>query len=124
MIDIKFAGEILDQLQEKNPRFHGKAYLFLLSSLHRVMGDLKEPRHITGQELANGFRCLALDRFGPMARTVLQHWGIQTTQDLGEIVFALVECGGLIRQDEDNLEDFQDLFDFEEAFEHDYPWST
>ena len=124
MIDIKFAGEILDQLQEKNPRFHGKAYLFLLSSLHRVMGDLKAPRHITGQELANGFRCLALDRFGPMARTVLQHWGIQTTQDLGEIVFALVECGVLIRQDEDNLEDFQDLFDFEEAFEHDYPWST
>ena len=124
MIDIKFAGEILDKLQEKNPRFHGKAYLFLLSSLHRVMGDLKEPRHITGQELANGFRCLALDRFGPMARTVLQHWGIQTTQDLGEIVFALVECGVLIRQDEDNLEDFQDLFDFEEAFEHDYPWST
>lgn len=124
MIDIQFAGEILDQLQEKHPRFHGKAYLFLLSSLHRVIEDLKEPRHITGQELANGFRCLALDRFGPMARTVLQHWGIQTTQDLGEIVFALVECGVLIRQDEDNLEDFQDLFDFEEAFEHDYPWST
>ena len=124
MIEIKFAGEILDQLQEKHPRFHGKAYLFLLSSLHRVMEGLKEPRHITGQELANGFRRLALDRFGPMARTVLQHWGIQTTQDLGEIVFALVECGVLIRQDEDNLEDFQDLFDFEEAFEHDYPWST
>ena len=124
MIEIQFAGEILDQLQGGNPRFHSKAYLFLLSSLHRVMNGLKEPRHITGQELADGFRRLALDRFGPMARTVLQHWGIQTTQDLGEIVFALVECGVLIRQDEDNIEDFQDLFDFEEAFEHDYPWST
>ena len=124
MTELQFAEEVLDRLQEKHPRFHGKAYLFLLSSLHRVMEGLDEPRHITGQELADGVRRLALERFGPMARTVLQHWGIHATEDLGDIVFALVDCDVLIRQDGDSPEDFRDVFDFEEAFEQDYPWNS
>jgi len=123
MTELQFAEEVLDQLQEKHPRFHGKAYFFLLSSLHQVMEGLDEPRHISGRELAEGVRGLALERFGPMSRTVLQHWGIHTTGDLGDIVFALVDCGVLIRQDGDSPEDFRDVFDFEEAFEQNYPWS-
>ena len=123
MIELQCAEEVLDQLQEKHPRFHGKAYLFLLSSLHRVMEGLDGPRHISGAELAEGVRGLALERFGPMARTVLQHWGIHTTADLGDIVFALVDCGVLIRQDGDSPEDFRDVFDFGEAFEQNYPRS-
>ncbi len=124
MTDLRFAEEVLDQLQEKHPRFHGKAYFFVLSALHRVLDTLDEPRHISGRELAEGVRCLALERFGPMARTVLEHWGIHNTEDLGDIVFALVECGVLIRQDGDSRDDFRDVFDFEEAFEQDYPWSS
>ena len=123
MTELQFAERVLDQLHEKHPRFHGKGYLFLLSALQEVMQDLKEPRHITGRELAEGVRRLALSRFGPMSRTVLQHWGIHSTEDLGDIVFALVECGVLIRQDGDSPEDFRDVFDFEEAFEQNYPWS-
>jgi uncharacterized repeat protein (TIGR04138 family) len=124
MTDLQFAEEILLQLQEKNPRFHGKAYLFLLSALHHVMEGLGEKRHISGQELAGGVRELALERYGPMARTVLEHWGIHATEDLGDIVFALVECGILIKQDDDRKEDFRDVFDFEEAFELEYPWGA
>ena len=124
MTDVQFAEEILLQLQEKNPRFHGKAYLFLLSALHHVMQRLERPRHICGQELAEGVRELALERYGPMARTVLEHWGIHATEDLGEIVFALVECGILIKQGADRKEDFHAVFDFEEAFELGYPWGA
>ena len=124
MTDLQFAEEVLDQLQEKHPRFHGKSYLFLLSALHHVIQGLEEPRHISGQELANGVRRLALERYGPMARTVLQHWGIHATEDLGDIVFALVECGVLVRQEGDNREDFREVFDFEEAFESSYPWAS
>jgi len=124
MTELQFAEEILDQLRERYPRFHGKAYLFLLSSLHSVLEELDAPRHISGRELAGGVRDLALERFGPMARTVLEHWGIHTTQDLGDIVFALVECGVLIKQDDDRREDFRDVYDFEEAFEQDYPWGA
>jgi uncharacterized repeat protein (TIGR04138 family) len=59
-----------------------------------------------------------------MAKTVLEHWGIHRTQDLGDIVFALVDCGILIKQDDDRKEDFRDVFDFEEAFELGYPWGA
>lgn len=124
MTDLQFAEGILDRLQERNPRFHGKAYLFLLSALHTVMKELDEPRHISGQELVEGARVLALDRYGPMARTVLEHWGIHATEDLGEIVFTLVDLGVLIKQNEDTKADFRDVFDFEDAFERDYPWGA
>jgi len=124
MTDVQFADEILDRLRERNPRFHGKAYLFLLSSLHHVMEGLSQPRHITGSELAEGARVLALRQFGPLARTVLEHWGIHSTEDMGEIVFALVEAGILIKEEEDRAEDFRGIFDFEEAFERNYPWTA
>jgi len=122
MTELQFAEEVLERLRDRNPKFHGKAYLFLLSALHSVMEELEAPRHISGGELANGVRELALNQYGPMARTVLGHWGIHGTEDLGEIVFNMVECGVLIKREEDSREDFRGLFDFEEAFERDYPW--
>lgn len=124
MTEVQFADEILQELRERNPRFHGKAYLFLLAALHQAMESLDEPRHISGQELAQSVRELALERFGPLARTVLEHWGIHATEDLGEIVFTLVDLGVLIKQDDDVQEDFRGVFDFEEAFEQDYPWGA
>ncbi len=124
MTELQFADEILDQLQERNPRFHAKAYLFVLAALHSVIRSLDEPRHISGRELTQGVRSLALERFGPMARTVLEHWGIHETRDVGGIVFALVEQGVLIKQEGDRLEDFENVFDFEEAFELSYPWEA
>jgi len=124
MTQLQFAEEILENLRARNPRFHGKGYLFLLSALHVVVERLEEPRHISGKELAHGVRDLALTRFGPMARTVLEHWGIHATDDLGEMVFAMVDCGVMMKQEEDRKEDFQDLYDFEEVFERDYPWGS
>jgi uncharacterized repeat protein (TIGR04138 family) len=122
MSDLRFAEGILERLMERTPRFHGKAYLFLLTALHAVLDSLEERRHISGEELADGVRKLALQHYGPMARIVLAHWGIHSTEDLGEIVFAMVECGILEKQEKDRMEDFRALFDFEEAFELDYPW--
>ncbi|MCI0433382.1 MAG: hypothetical protein L0271_07020 [Gemmatimonadetes bacterium] len=113
----------LDRLRERDPRFHDAAYLFVVSALHFVIQRLPEPRHISGRELAEGVRDLAVQRFGPMARTVLEHWGIRATVDVGAIVFGLVECGVLIKQADDEIADFADVFDFDEAFEREYPWS-
>jgi uncharacterized repeat protein (TIGR04138 family) len=122
MADAQLQVNVFQVLQERHPRFHEKAYLFLLSALHTVLEGLEEPRHISGAELAVGVRDLALAEFGPMARTVLAHWGIHSTEDLGQIVFAMVDCGLLTKREEDRQEDFRDLFDFEEVFEHEYPW--
>ena len=124
MTDVQFADEILDRLKERNPRFQAKAYLFVLSSLHHVISHLKQPRHISGPELAEGVRTLAIERFGLLARTVLEHWGLHGTKDVGEIVFALVDAGILTTQEDDRPEDFHGLFDFEDAFDRNYPWGA
>jgi uncharacterized repeat protein (TIGR04138 family) len=113
---------LLEKLREKNPRYTDAAYLFVLSALQYAIEQLDEPRHISGQELAEGARELAIDQFGPMARTVLEHWGIHSTTDIGEIVYALIDCRVLIKQDADNLDDFRDVFSFDDAFNRNYPW--
>jgi len=122
MAHATFAHEILARLRVQHPRFREQAYLFVLSALHQVVGGLVQPRHISGRELSMGVRTLALRDFGPLARSVLAHWGIESTADVGEIVFALVDAGVLVKEEDDSLRDFQDLFDFHEAFERDYPW--
>ena len=117
-------ADILGRLARRNPRYSESAYLFLLEALHHRLQQLERPRHLTGAELAEAVRDLALERFGPLARTVLQHWGIHSTSDMGNVVFLLVESGVLIKEPTDTPEDFEDLFSFEEAFETGYPWGT
>ena len=124
MNELRFAGEILDRLQERNPRYHEQAFLFTLSALQSVVSTLPEPRHISGSELAHEVRRQAMTRFGLMARTVLGHWGIHATADVGEVVFAMVDCGVLVTDEGDTREDFEGVFDFEEVFVRDYPWGA
>ena len=124
MTELLFAEEILDQLQERNPRFHARSYGFVLEALQSVIQSLDKPRHISGRELTEGVREKAIGAYGPLARTVLEHWGIHETDDVGRVVFAMVEQGLLVKEDEDQPEDFANLFDFEEAFEVNYPWSA
>jgi uncharacterized repeat protein (TIGR04138 family) len=116
--------ELFQTLRDRYPRFDEAAYVFVLSALNYVLRQLPEPRHISGRELAEGVRDLAIERFGPMARSVLEHWGIHETVDVGDIVFALVEHGVLIKQDEDTRTDFVDVFDFDDAFDRQYPRQT
>jgi uncharacterized repeat protein (TIGR04138 family) len=72
--------------------------------------------------LAEACRDLALDRYGVMARLVLDHWGVRSTSDMGDVVFTLVDLGLLISQPTDSRLDFADVFSFDQAFERDYPW--
>lgn len=116
--------ETLGQLRKRNPRFSPQAYLFVLGGLHRRLAELDQPRHISGGELASSVRDLALERFGLLARVVLEHWGIHCTEDIGEIVFLLVDHGVLTKQESDRREDFASLYSFEEVFESEYPWEV
>ena len=122
MSDILLAESVMYRLRQRYPDYSDTAYLFILSALHYTIESLSEPRHITGRELAEGCRDLAIDRWGLMARSVLEYWGIRSTRDLGAIVFALVECGVLVKQDADSLDDFEGVYDFAQAFDRDYPW--
>ena len=116
--------DVLARLRRRKPQYAEPAYLFIMTALHHRMQQLSEPRHLSGPELADAVRHLAIERFGPLARTVLEYWGIHSTADMGEIVFALVECGVLIKQPDDRREDFEGLFSFKEAFETSYPWGA
>ena len=73
-------------------------------------------RHVTGQQLCEGLRDHAIERFGPMAGSVLRFWGIHRTEHFGELVFTMVEVGLMHKTDRDTPADFEDGFDFREAF--------
>ena len=124
MTELAFREGIMDQIRLREQRFDERAYLFVLSSLEHCQAKLTERRHITGPELAHACRELALQRFGGMAPLVLEHWGVRSTSDIGDIVFTLVDMGLLISQPQDSRDDFLGVFDFADAFERSYPWGT
>ena len=124
MPELAFKDGVMERLRQIEPRFDERAYLFVLSALEFSQTRLPERRHISGPELAAACRELALQRFGVMARMVLEHWGVRSTADIGAVVFALVELGLLISQPTDSKDDFIDIFDFDRAFERDYPWNA
>ena len=112
--------KILEKIQnliDSNPQYKFETYSFILAALHFTMSSLPKPRHITGREFCDGTRRYAIDQFGPLAKTVLEHWGIKETLDFGKIVFALVEIGLMRKTDEDSLDDFKDAYDFKQAFD-------
>lgn len=84
---------------------------------------LPERRHICGRELATACRDLALEQFGVMSRCVLEHWGVRSTADIGDVVYTMVDLGFLISQPTDRRDEFIGVFDFDQAFEQEYPWS-
>ena len=124
MAELAFRDGIMDRIRLREPRFDERAYLFVLAALEFSQQRLTERRHISGRELALSCRDLALERFGVMARLVLDHWGIRSTTDIGDVVFTLVDLGMLMSQPTDTRDEFVAVFDFDRAFEQDYPWGV
>lgn len=122
MWDFIEKKDAIEELMESDPRYSKDAYLFVLDSLRTVIESLQSVRHVSGQELSDGCRRRALELYGPLARTVLDYWGICNTSDFGEIVFNLIKINQLTKTDQDCKEDFRNVFDFEDAFEKRYPW--
>ena len=120
MQEVNF-DEALDQILAKDARFHRDAYLFMREALdftQKLVGreNQGKVRHVTGQELLDGLRQYALQQFGPMTTTVFDEWGIRNCQNFGEIVFNMVEIGLLARTEKDSRDDFQNGYDFGDAF--------
>ncbi len=108
--------ELLDGILARDPRYTVEAYAFVRGGLDFTVRSLEKQRHISGKELLEGIRKFAIDEFGPMTKTVLNGWGIKQTEDIGEIVFNMVETGLLGKTDEDSRADFANGYDFDEAF--------
>ncbi|MCA9035247.1 MAG: hypothetical protein KDA91_08960 [Planctomycetaceae bacterium] len=110
--------------------YHANAYRFVFSALRFTQEQLgrdrerEETGHISGPELLDGVRQLALQHFGMMAVPVFNSWGIHSTDDFGHIVFELIERGEMRKTEHDQLSDFFGVFDFHKAFMDDYSIDT
>ena len=121
MQEVSFE-EGFERIRAKDPRYQRDAYLFLKEALDHTHQSLyketkRKPGHVSGQELLEGIRELALNQFGPMAITVFEEWGIRSCADFGEIVFNMVEIEMLAKTDKDTRADFEGGYDFAEAFQ-------
>ena len=105
-------------------RFHPNAYQFVFAALRFTQEMLErmpdsekelEEAHISGGELLEGIRQFAQSQFGCMATTVFNQWGLTETEDFGRIVFELVERGDMRKTDDDRIDDFVDVYDFEDV---------
>jgi uncharacterized repeat protein (TIGR04138 family) len=120
MHEVNF-DEALEQILARDPRFQRDAYHFVRESLDYTQKLISKDnrgtvRHITGQELLDGIRQFALQQFGPMAVTVLEEWGVKNSRDFGDIVFNMVEHSLLAKTEKDTRDDFNNGYDFTDAF--------
>ncbi len=109
-------GVIIEQISEKDFRYKEDAYFFVMEALSYTQRKFNSPKHVTGEELLDGIKDLLLDKFGPLALTVLKYWGIKSTEDFGHIVFNLVGNRVLSKTEEDNIESFKNGYNFDEVF--------
>ena len=116
----------LEQIVREDGRYPMEAYAFLHDGLNAAVkqafgesGEAGRPRHVTGRQLCIALRDLALQRWGMLARTVLKKWNIHSTMDFGNMVYLLIEHGLMKKTEEDSIEDFRDVFSFDEAFDAD-----
>ena len=117
----------LDEVVESVGLYPADAYHFVEQGLgytvlkiHGEKKSAKTSRHVSGQQLCEGLREFALKRWGLMARAVLARWNVTSTLDFGRIVFAMIDGGRMSKTDEDDIDDFKDVFDFRTAFETGY----
>ena len=120
MLEVNF-DEVVEQILANDARFQRDAYGFMREALgftQKLIGKENpgKVRHVTGQELLDGVRQYALQHFGPMTITVLEEWGIRNCRDFGDIVFNMVESGLLAKTETDSRDDFQQGYDFTDAF--------
>ena len=102
----------------KDPRYSAEAYDFVFEALdHTLERRGGQARHVTGSEIMESVRLLALEQFGFLARHVLARWGIHRTDDFGNVVFNLIDADLLQKTADDRREDFRGLYDFAEAFD-------
>ena len=77
---------------------------------------LQPNRHITGRQLCFGLRDLAVQEYGLLAKAVLRRWNIHRSEDFGRIVFAMVDGGLMRKTDDDTIDDFSGVLNFNDAF--------
>jgi len=124
------SGKSMEDVIRGDGRYPLEAFAFLHDALNRAVDDVYgpeasasqevsedvSPRHVSGMQLCHAMRDLALERWGHLAKPVLAKWNIHATIDLGNMVYLLVNNSFMRKTDEDSVEDFRDVYSFDDAF--------
>ena len=112
--DLNYEEDDFADIVAKDSRYHARAYALLADVVRYLSGDCG--RHVTGEEVLDEFKERALDLFGPMTYTVLTEWGVHCTEDIGEMMFNLVDARRIARGEHDTQDSFVGGYDFKETF--------
>jgi uncharacterized repeat protein (TIGR04138 family) len=113
LAEIDFSADSFADIMAKDDRYNSRAYA-LLSEVIRFLGE--GGKHMTGEDILAEFKELALDQYGPLTFSVLREWGVSRCEDIGEMMFNLVDSGRIRRDEDDNIESFAGGYDFKETF--------
>jgi len=120
---------IIRDIVQEDGRYKEEAYYFVREGLDYTVHELKnvpkqKSHHVKGNELVKGIRDYAIREFGPISLRVLRHWGIRSCEDIGEIVYNMIDASILGKTEDDEITDFHGVFDFEQAFREPFLPST
>ncbi|NNF06833.1 MAG: hypothetical protein HKN21_08730 [Candidatus Eisenbacteria bacterium] len=123
--EVKTFDEVVESILNNDSRYSREAYVFVQLALdfyREKIGKDETLTHITGPELLSGVRGLAYEQYGPLARTVLNHWGLKRGEDVGEVVYNLIEYKLMSQSENDLKEDFHGVMFFDDSMDQDYKW--
>lgn len=111
--------EAVRSIVAEDKTYQADGYHFLRDALDHTVSELRkdeleEHRHVTGPELLQGLVSYAIKEFGSMSVAVLDSWGIREGNDVGTMVFQLIDAGAFGRSEEDSPDDFRDVIDLKE----------
>lgn len=91
----------------RDSRFDRGAYGFVSAAVEFTVSELPERRHVSAAELLEGIRKFAVRSYGAVAANVLASWGLRREDDVGTVVYLMIEVGLLRGSEEDSPEDFR-----------------
>lgn len=111
--------EAVRTICRSDKRFKMDGYHFLRDALEHTVETLRsdeteENRHVTGREMVQGVVELALKEYGSMALPVLTTWGVERDEDIGTMVFNLIDAGAFRKSDGDSPDDFRNVVNLKE----------
>lgn len=93
-------------LAARDPRFDVEAYSFVAEAVAFTVSQLPARRHVSAAELLDGMRQFARNKFGAVAKLVMDKWGMYKEDDAGAVVYLLIGAGLLSASDNDSPDDF------------------
>lgn len=98
--------KIMCELAAKSPGYTPEAFQFVAETVTWMAEKMDTHRHLTAAELVGGVGDMAAEHYGALAKEVLNSFGVRRANDVGDIVYMLIDTGILCASPDDRREDF------------------